>query len=360
MHMSRLIMACLCCTIIYACTETPSEPLPIHDTTPYTLEYGQLPAPNLPSNNVLTVQGVKLGRMLFHDPMLSADGTQSCASCHNQAHAFSDTARFSLGVRELPGKRQAMAIFNMAWNDNEFFWDGRAHLLRDQALLPIQDSLEMDETLDNVMAKLSAEEMYTNQFIRAFGDAVITEERLALALEQFMLSIVSSDSKYDRYLAEQESLTASEERGRELFFTEYNPFFPEFSGADCAHCHGGKNFENDLYMNNGLDTDANITDLGREEVTGDPNDRGHFKVPSLRNIVLTPPYMHDGRFNTLEEVIDHYNSGIQISATVDPALQNTTYTGLMLSETDKQDLINFLHTLTDDAFINNEAYSDPF
>ncbi len=339
--------------------DAPSEPI-VLDDTPYVLEYGMLPTPDLPPDNPLTIQGVQLGRMLFYEKMLSKDGSQSCAGCHRQLDGFSDTMQFSLGVEMLPGKRQAMSVFNMAWHSNEFFWDGRAHLLRDQSLLPIQDPLEMNETLDNVVAKLNDSKMYRDQFTRAFGSDEITAEKMSLAMEQFMLSIVSFDSKYDRFLAGEVELTESEERGRMLFETEYNPFFPQFSGADCAHCHGGANFENDQYMNNGLDTDANITDIGREEVTGNPRDKAKFKVPSLRNIELTPPYMHDGRFQTLEEVIDHYNSGIQESATADPTVLNTKDTGLFLTDQDKEDLINFLKTLTDYTFINNEEYTNPF
>ena len=156
------------------------------------------------------------------------------------------------------------------------------------------------------------------------------------------------------------TLNESEERGRQLFFAEYNPFFPDESGADCAHCHGGINFENDQYMNNGLDTDADFTDIGREEVTGLESDRAKFKVPSLRNVAVTPPYMHDGRFSTLEEVVAHYNSGIQSSSTVDPAILNTQSTGLLLTEQDKIDLINFLKTFTDEVFLSNPAYDTPF
>jgi cytochrome c peroxidase len=196
--------------------------------------------------------------------------------------------------------------------------------------------------------------------MRAFGSEEITDEKMSLAMEQFMLSIVSYDSKYDKYLAGEVQLTESEERGRILFETEYNPFFPDQSGADCAHCHGGANFENDQYMNNGLDTDASMIDIGREEVTNDPNDKGKFKVPSLRNIALTAPYMHDGRFKTLEEVIAHYNSGIQESATADPTVLNTKDTGLFLTEQDKQDLVNFLKTLTDETFVNEPSYKTPF
>jgi len=352
-------MIFIAAVFIAACNEEPKEPV-THDETPFTLRYGALPAPDLPADNPLTEQGVQLGRMLFYEPLLSKDGSQSCASCHNQSDGFSDTLQFSIGVDMLEGKRQAMAIFNMAWHSNEFFWDGRAHLLRDQSLLPIEDPLEMNETLENVIAKLSDTEMYRDQFMRAFGSEEITAEKMSLAMEQFMLSIVSYNSKYDKYLAGQVELTESEERGRILFETEYNPFFPEFSGADCVHCHGGANFENDQYMNNGLDNDANITDIGREEVTQDPADRATFKVPSLRNVAVTPPYMHDGRFQTLEEVIDHYNSGIQESSTTDITVLNTMDTGLFLDEQDKQDLVNFLKTLTDDTFLNEEAYTSPF
>jgi cytochrome c peroxidase len=298
--------------------------------------------------------------MLFYDPLLSRDRSQSCANCHLQVNGFSDSDRFSIGVEGLPGKRQAMSVFNLAWHSNEFFWDGRATLLRDQALLPIQDPLEMNETLANVINKLSNSQDYKDQFSRAFGSAEVTAEKMALAMEQFMLSVVSSNSKYDRYLAGEVELTESEERGRQLFETEYNPFFPQFSGADCAHCHGGSNFENDQYMNNGLDTDDMMTDIGREAVTQNPMDRGKFKVPSLRNIELTAPYMHDGRFQTLEEVIDHYNEGIKMSSTADPTVINTMESGLFLTDQDKIDLINFLKTLTDESLATNPAYQSPF
>ena len=347
-----------------SCGDDP-DPGPVEvamfDETPYILEYGNLPEPNLPSDNALTEQGVKLGRMLFYETLLSKDDSQSCAGCHRQEDGFSDTMRFSLGVEEMEGKRQAMPVFNMAWHSNEFFWDGRATLLRDQSLRPIEDPLEMNETLENVIAKLSNEKMYTDQFIRAFGSDDITEEKMSLAMEQFMLTIVSFDSKYDKFLAGELQLSESEERGRVLFELEYNPFFPDDSGADCAHCHGGANFENDQYMNNGLDTDAMFEDIGREDVTENPGDRAKFKVPSLRNVAITPPYMHDGRFTTLEEVIDHYNEHMQSSSTIDPALiQVVDNGGLKLSDQDKIDLINFLHTLTDETFLNNPEYTDPF
>ncbi len=332
----------------------------VYDSTPYQLTYGELPEPDIASDNPLTEQGVQLGRMLFYEPMLSLDGSMACADCHRQKHAFSDSLQFSLGVDSLPGKRHAMSVFNLAWNSNEFFWDGRAHLLRDQALLPIQDELEMKETLDGVVSKLQTDTTYTRQFTRAFGDETINSLRMSLALEQFMNSIVSSESKYDQYLRGTTSLSASEERGRKLFFAEYNPFFPNISGADCQHCHSGKNFENDEYMNNGLDAEADWTDLGRYEVTGDPDDKAKFKVPSLRNIELTAPYMHDGRFNTLEEVVEHYDNGLHASSTLDVTLENTRSSGLMLTAQDKADLVAFLKTLTDEEMLTDPRYSDPF
>lgn len=346
---------------IYGCDrdEDPIENKIEWDQTPYELKYGSFAAPDIAEDNSLTKQGVKLGRMLFYEKAMSKDGSQACATCHMQEFAFSDTAKFSIGVRDLPGKRQAMAVFNTAWHTNEFFWDGRSHLLRDQSLKPIEDELEMDESLDNVVKKLNEMQEYKDQFIRAFGTDEITSERISLALEQFMNSIVSNDSKYDQHLAGTATLTDSEERGKQLFFTEYNPFFPEKSGADCAHCHGGDNFENDLYMNNGLDSDGDITDFGREDVTSDKSDRGKFKVPSLRNVELTFPYMHDGRFATLEEVVDHYNSGIKPSATLDGAIEQTREKGLQLTDQDKADLVAFLKTLTDKSLTTNSAYSDP-
>jgi len=332
-----------------------------YDNTPYSLKYinNTLAAPNLPVDNPLTEQKVKLGKMLFFENALSLDGSINCGSCHSQLDGFSDTLLLSEGVDGSLGKRQAMAIFNMAWHDDGFFWDGRAQLLREQSLMPIEDALEMKETLANVIIKLEGMQKYKDQFMRAFGDEEINELKMSLALENFMFSIVSDDSKYDRYLVGAEQLTTAEERGRELFFGEYNEFFPATSGADCAHCHSGSNFENNEYMNNGLDPDAAFTDIGREEVTNDAADRAKFKVPSLRNIEVTGPYMHDGRFSTLEEVVDHYNNNIETSSTLDPALASTTGTGLMLDTQEKADLIAFLKTLTDQHFLNNEEYHDP-
>lgn len=341
--------------------EKPLEDTPepvVYDPTPYQLNIGDFPPPNLPADNLPTIAGVQLGRMLFFEKELSKDGSQSCSSCHLQADGFSDTRRFSIGVEGLPGERQAMALINLAWHRNGLFWDGRSPDLRHQALLPIQDPLEMNETIENALAKLRANQGYRDQFFRAFGDDQITPERVAKALEQFEVTLISNQSKYDLYLAGVATLTESEERGRHLFFEEFDPVFGQ-KGGECFHCHGGFNLTNDLFMNNGLDTDAEFTDEGRYRVTNDPADKGKFKTPTLRNIALTPPYMHDGRFATLEEVLEHYNAGVKHSSTIDPLMQFNLDPGLGLTEQDITDIIAFLHTLTDLKFVSNPEFSEP-
>lgn len=358
--MKKTIIPLLAALAVFiACQPDEPEEVAQYDPTPYMLEYGDFPPPMLPADNKPTLAGVELGRMLFYEKKLSKDGTQSCADCHQQADGFSDIRKLSIGVEGLPGRRQAMSVFNMAWHRNGMFWDGRSPSLRDQALRPIQDPLEMNETLENAISKLQSEKSYRDQFIRAFGDEQVTAGRMGLAMEQFMLTIVSANSKYDLYLRGEATLTPSEERGRNLFFSEFDPLGIE-KGGECFHCHGGFNFTNDQFMNNGLDTDAGFTDLGRFEVTNNPADKAKFKTPSLRNIALTPPYMHDGRFATLEEVIEHYNSGVQYSSTVDFLLQYNLNPGLQLGEQDKADLIAFLHTLTDMSLVNEEKFASPF
>ena len=218
----------------------------------------------------------------------------------------------------------------------------------------------MDETLANVVSKLQSSSTYPDQFRKAFGTTQVDTILISKALEQFMNSIVSNSSKYDDYLAGKVTLTAEEERGRFLFFTEYNPAFPSASGADCQHCHGGANFENDKYMNNGLDDDAGVTDIGREKVTNLVADKAKFKVPSLRNVGITAPYMHDGRFKTLEQVIDHYNL-VKNSATLDGSFQQQLPNGgLQLSASDKLALVAFLKTLTDNKLTTDTRFSNPF
>lgn len=330
----------------------PKSPIPLYNprATPYRFTFSSLfPRPSLPSDNPLTEQGVALGRRLFLEPALSVNDSQSCASCHQPAAGYAEHKRFSTGAEGKFGTRNAMAILNLAWKSS-FFWDGRAATLREQVLQPIQNSNEMHENLTRVAAKLAVEKdkhnepIYPALFEAAFGSPEINGDRIARALEQFLLVQTAYDSKFDRVVAGQAQFTPEEQRGFELFHTEYDPRRGQF-GADCFHCHGGPLFQNQAFANNGLDTQSK--DPGRVAVTGRDGDRGKFAVPSLRNVELTAPYMHDGRFATLEEAVEHYCTGMKRSATLDPNLAKHPDGGVPLSAEDKRALVAFLKTLTD-------------
>ncbi len=312
----------------------------------------RFPQVKLPDDNPLSEPGIRLGRELFNEPLLSKSNAQSCSSCHDRNRAFSDDVRFSVGAVGIPGKRNSMPLFNLAWH-NEFFWDGRVATLREQALHPITDPTEMAETMDNVLEKLGKDEEYPQLFQAAFGDPRISGERIGLAIEQFLLTLISQNSKFDQAARGEVNLTDQERRGLELFVTEHDPVQGKF-GADCFHCHGGNLFVSKPFANNGLDS-VFTGDGGLGAITGNSGDIGKFKVPSLRNIEVTGPYMHDGRFATLEEVVEHYNSGVKRSDTLDPNLAKHPATGLNLSSEDKEALVAFLKTLTDDKFLNFES-----
>ena len=317
---------------------------------PYAWSVGtHMPSVALPADNLPTVDGVALGQRLFHDKRLSRDGSVSCASCHDPARAFADPGKaVSTGVGGRQGTRNAMPLFNLAWAP-ALLWDGRAPTLRQQVVGPIEHPHEMAETLPRVVAKLSADADLTAHFKRALGGPV-TAARIGLALEQYLLTLVSQDSKFDRAMKGGEPLTSLEKRGFELFLTEHDPRLG-LRGADCFHCHGGALFTNQQFTNNGLATGLRRgVDTGREQVTGQPADRGKFRTPSLRNVAVTAPYMHDGRFKTLEEVIEHYDHGVVRHPTLDPNLAKHPAEGLKLSREDKAALVAFLKTLTDPAF----------
>jgi cytochrome c peroxidase len=312
------------------------------------------------SDNPTTEEGVELGRHLFYDKRLSRDNTISCACCHKQEAAFADPGRqFSLGVDGQLSLFNSMAIINMIWQTH-FFWDGRSHSLEHQAFFPVVDPLEMDNTWPNVVQKLESVDIYPPMFKAAFGDEAITQDRMTKALAQFQRTLISGNSKYDKAKVQSPptvSFTPLEEHG---FF-----LFELSEKGDCFHCHGASftgqtfaAFGNFQFANNGLDGPGNMSP-GRYSVTGDPLDFGKFKIPTLRNVALTGPYMHDGRFSTLREVIEHYNMGGINSATVDPNMKHVG-TGLNLSEYDKQALEAFLETLTDPDFVTNPAFGDPF
>lgn len=297
-----------------------------------------IPLPALPYDNPVLKQRVELGEKLFQETKLSRTNALSCVSCH-QGDLGSDARQFSPGVDGKHGKRHSMPLFNLAWK-TKFFWDGRATSLREQVLMPIQDRLEMDETLENVAAKLKADPAYPPLFAAAFGSGEITPQTIGLALENFLLTRISFDSKPDKALQGGPSLTEQEKRGFELFFTESEPRMGK-RGADCFHCHGGANFTDHSFHNNGL---MPTEDLGLGKVTGLASDAYKFSTPSLRNITRTAPYMHDGRFATIEEVIEHYNEPIRPSATLDPNLAKHPK-GLKLTAEEKQALAAFLKTL---------------
>jgi cytochrome c peroxidase len=325
-------------------------------TTPYNLTISSGLSSNafkVPADNPLTKEGVALGRMLFYDPILSADSTMSCATCHKQKFAFTDsTVRFSKGIDGSLGNRNAMPLFNLAF-DRSYFWDGRSASLEAQALKPIEDIREMKHSVSAVLIKLNASATYQQYFKDAFGPGPITATQLAKALSQFERIILSGDSKYDKYMRGEATLTTQEKLGFNLFEGS-----DPLTQGDCIHCHAvGNTFTDYEFKNNGLDTI--FTDLGRYEVTGLINDKGKFKTPTLRNIALTAPYMHDGRFKNLEEVMGHYN--IQFhknSADIDPVMASQAKD--RLNKADRDAIIAFLKTLTDSVMLKNPEYSSPF
>jgi cytochrome c peroxidase len=325
-----------------------ARPLVAANATPYRFTISKFfPRPDLPRDNPLTVEGVSLGSELFFDRRLSADNSESCATCHQPRIGFSESRRFSAGIGGEIGTRNSMPLENLAWK-KEFFWDGRAASLREQVLQPIQNPIEMHESLDFLMKKLSTDTNYHRLFANAFGSPDITIDRLARALEQFLLVQVSFNSKFDRVSLGTAKFTEEEQRGFQLFHTEYDPYHGQY-GADCFHCHGGALFQSQSFANNGLD--STFADQGRYVVTKREGDQGKFSVPSLRNVAVTGPYMHDGRFRTLEEVVEHYCTGMKRSATLDPNLAKHPDGGVPLSASDKRALVAFLKTLTDDRFL---------
>jgi cytochrome c peroxidase len=317
--------------------------------TPYQFQMSAtFPIPDLPRDNPLLVERVELGKRLFFDKQLSVNSRQSCADCHSPEKAFTDGRREARGAEGELGTRNSMPLFNLAWK-KEFFWDGRAKSLREQVLQPVQNPDEMHESLTNLVEKLATDQQddYPALFVAAFGSREITAEKISLALENYLLTLTSFNAKFDRVQRGEEKFSAEEQRGFELFSTEYDPRRGQF-GADCFHCHGGPLFQSQGFANNG--SDPAFLDIGREKVTGKVSDRGKFAVPSLRNVALTAPYMHDGRFRTLEEVVEHYSTGVQRSPTLDPNLAKHPDGGVPLSAGDKRALVAFMLTLTDAQF----------
>lgn len=324
---------------------------------PYNLEIPQLfadklIAPIIPTNNTLTEEGVALGKKLFFDPILSGDGTQSCATCHNPQLAFTDNLNTSVGADGFSGTRNSMPLFNLAWVfDEKFAWDGKEFGLENQAFEPVSNPTELHADWKNVVTQLQNDAEYPTLFYQAFGTRTIDSTLVTKAIAQFERTLISGNSKFDQFLTGEASLTSEEQNGFAIFMDE--------ARGDCFHCHGSNNnplWTDNQFHNNGLD--ATFSDLGLGGVTGDPSDNGKFRTPSLRNLIYTAPYMHDGRFATLEEVINHYSEGLQFSETIDPLMKKVNQGGVGLSEKDKDDLKAFLLTLSDFEFVNNPDYQE--
>ncbi|MDG2264407.1 MAG: cytochrome c peroxidase, partial [Flavobacteriales bacterium] len=274
--------------------------------------------------------------------ILSGNGMQACASCHLKSAAFSDPNQFSTGIDGLIGDRNASAIINLGWNNN-LNWDGSAISLEEQAFEPITNSIEMNDTWINVENKLNAHNEYPTLFKHAFNIDYIDSNHVVMAIAQFERTLISANSKFDKSLRIETQLTASELGGYAIFNSEK---------GDCFHCHGTQMFMDNLFHNNGLDPEP-FTDLGLGKITNNASDNAKFKTPTLRNIEFSAPYMHDGRFSTLEVVVGHYNSGGEYSLTVDPLMKKLGV-GLQLTNQEKQDLVAFLKTLTDSDFITEK------
>tara|TARA_R110001632_G_scaffold47202_6_gene119616 strand:- start:15721 stop:16746 length:1026 start_codon:yes stop_codon:yes gene_type:complete len=340
-----------------SCSNSNADAEQEYTPVAFTLEIPQLFQqklinPLIPTNNPLTEEGVALGKKLFFDKKLSGNNTQSCASCHDPQNSFTDHTRFSDGIDGAFGTRNSMPLFNLAWNFGErFAWDGKELGLERQALEPVKNPIEMHSDWTDVAAKLQQDSEYPTLFLQAFGTSSIDSIFITKAIAQFERILISGNSKFDQHLNGNATLTLQELNG-------FNVFMDETKG-DCFHCHGSDNnplwTDNDFH-NNGLD--IVFTDLGLGDVTGDPNDNGKFRSPSLRNLAFTAPYMHDGRFESLEEVINFYSEGLQISSTIDPLMKKVNQGGVQLTAQDKADLKAFLLSLTDNGFVNNPNFQN--
>lgn len=331
--------------------------------TPYNLiKPSHFPNMVVPDDNPLTNEGVELGRFLFYEKRLSGDNSMSCASCHMPENGFSDPNQYSVGIDGIAGTRQSMALVNLGW-ENFFFWDGRASTLEKQILEPIPNPIEMHQSWKDAVAKLNADVNYRNRFFRAFNEEGIDSIKVAKAIAQFLRTLISAESKYDVMYKYENSMALNATEQSILATIDPEEWagydlFKSLNGADCFHCHNGPLMQVKKYSNNGLMPNS-INDLGRAHVTNNPEDNYKFKVPTLRNIALTAPYMHDGRFATLDEVIEHYSSGIHMSPTIDPLIEFGSQGGVQLDAQEKYLLKKFLLTLTDINFINNPSFKDP-
>lgn len=342
-----------------------SEPPKPTGPTAYALTVpAGFPTPVIPADNPLTNEGVALGRRLFYEKALSSTGTMSCGSCHQQSKAFTDGRALAVGVDGVANPRGTMSLANVLWS-TQLTWDGAFTTLETQALKPLENPIELHQPLTVGVSKLQASGTYPALFQAAFGTQTITNELVLKALAQFERTLISGSSRYDTYMATRTGFSADELAGLQLYTTHIAP--GSVRGAECFHCHSqplmSSNYEG-KFFNNGLD--LTFTDPGRGGLTKLAVDQGKFIAPTLRNITLTAPYMHDGRFKTLEEVLDHYSDHVQMAS---PNLDNNLIQGINnppfgthmdLTATEKKQVLAFLKTLTDDNFVTDKRFSDPF
>jgi cytochrome c peroxidase len=302
------------------------------------------PKPNYDfKKNPIIKEKVLLGRVLFYDPILSRDSSISCSSCHSQYNGFAHADHaLSHGINDQIGTRNAPSLVNLAWQKN-FMWDGAIHHLDAQAISPISNPMEMNEQLGNVVKKLNRSKLYKGLYYSAYNDSNVTGEKTLKAISQFLLTLVSSNSKYDLVMRKEEKFTDQEKNGYEIF------------KKNCSSCHKEPLFTNNEFENNGLLPDKKLFDVGRNKITLNPNDSFKFKVPTLRNLEFTYPYMHDGRFRNLNEVINHYVEKKFKHKIVSLKLPQN----FNPSSKEKTDLVAFLLTLTDKSFIYNEKFGFP-
>lgn len=352
--MNRLWGYGIWCLIILACLPGCRRPGPVLVVIPEPETFAKI---LYPEDNPSTTEGLALGKRLFFDPILSVDSTISCSSCHLPELAFSDGRAISVGINGRAGKRNAPGLANIGYLHQTLFWDGRANDLESQALHPVADPNEMGGSWPLLISKLRRHSEYMPAFQRAFGLSEVREltpDHVGKALAQFQRSLISSDARYDQVQRGEAAYTEAEKLGHAIFFDLADEPEPEYEGlptGECAHCHIPPHFTNQRFFNNGLDEARSLEDfkdIGRAVVTGSVYDNGTFRTPGLRNVALTGPYMHDGRFTTLEEVVEHYNTGGKYAEN-----RNANIFKLGLSPDQEGALVAFLHTLTDSSFVMN-------
>jgi cytochrome c peroxidase len=340
-------------TGIIACSKTDISPGPKQVTLAAPANF---PAIVAMPDNPLTQEGIELGRLLFYDKRLSGINQLSCASCHKQELSFSDgVALNNIGASGAALHRNAPALINMAWANNGLFWDGGSTNLESQAFAPITSPDEMHQELFQLVNELKAIPDYAARFRFVFNDNEIKTGSIVKALAQFQRTLISSNSRYDKYKRHETGGVLSSQEQQGMFLVQ----------SKCSGCHKGELFTDNDYHNNGIDNDFSDDSFegifqGRYRITNDPADLGKFRTPTLRNVMLTGPYMHDGRFSTIEEVLDHYADGVLASSTLDPLVkQNSALPGIPITMAEKQAIIAFLKTLTDNSFITNPKFSQP-